>query len=354
LERAFPGYLIVSSAALYPFNQDSIDPSIRAQTTPPAPSSSKVMQVFQAYPNISFDSDRGSLKSFLHHVASPLGSGTSPFSGRRQFSTVSNPHLRRASVSSTGGLVDFSRRRRQKNLSAYSSILGKPVPAEPSELRSSVELSDFLPLVFDPEHEDAAEKDLSAWEVYSYCDSFLVHTELSKGLDSLERDDCASTITLVLRTSLQESRASAASEQDGVGVLTANLNSTASHRLCFISSVFVFPSVLTHAYCLLRQQLRTVLHCYELLQACGSADHDAPHNDLCNVATLLNYATSALMGLLPAGGGCAGKVPFSLASSSALVSRLRFSALIDNRSPAKASAAPSSGSTRGGSSSESS
>jgi hypothetical protein len=269
------------------------------------------MQVFQAYPNISFDSDKGHLKSFLHHV----GPGASPFSSRREFSMVSNPHLRRASVSSTGGLVDFSRRRRQKNLTAYSSILGKPLPSE--DVRSSVELFDFLPLVFEPEAEDTSEeKVLSVWEAYSYCDSFLVHTELSEELDSLEKDDCVSTITLVLRTSLQDDRAPEVGTPDAIGIVISNLNSTAPHRLCFISSVFVFPSVLTHAYCLLRQQLRTVLHCYELLQAC---DRDSTHDDICSAATLLSYVTSALMGLLANGGGCSGKMPFGLANSSPLV-----------------------------------
>jgi hypothetical protein len=327
LESAFPDYVILSSAALYPFNRNPIDPTLTANSaTPFLPFSSKVAQVFRAHPNISFDSDQALLKSFLQHVSA----GTSAPSSRRS-STTSNPHLRRASVSSPGGIMDFTRRRRQKNLSAYSSILGRP-PLQSSEASDSRRISllqpqpgDFLPMLLDSEATNGEETDLSVWEVYSYCDSFVIHTELSEELDEIEKDDCVSTVTIVLKTSLRRNlkgRHPHAADvlEDPLEILLENRNATVPYRLCLLSSVFIFPSVLSHAYCLLRHQLRAVLHCYELLQACSSADHgEMLVNDICHTNTILLYATSLLLGLVSEHRNCVGKKPFGLENSSELV-----------------------------------
>jgi hypothetical protein len=325
LESAFPGYVVVSSAALYPCNRNPIDPALTANSsTPFLPFSSKVVQVFRAFPNISFDSDQPLVKSFLDHVTA----GTSAPSSRR-LSATSNPHLRRRSVSSPGGIVDFTRRRRRKNLSAYSSILGRPPASEampPDSRHSAEQPGDFLPMLFDSEVAGGgAEADLSVWEAYSYCDSFVIHTELSEELDEIEKDDCVSTVTIVLKTSsCRKSRSPENSSQleDPLEILLDNRNSTVPYRLCLLSSVFIFPSVLSHAYCLLRHQLRVVLHCYELLQSCSaSVDQGAMSvNDICHPHAILLYATSSLMGLVSGHRNCAGKKPFGLENSSELIS----------------------------------
>lgn len=149
----------------------------------------------------------------------------------------------------------------------------------------------------------------------------MIHTELSDVLDEVSKDDCVCTITLVIQTSPENySRNHPKSfEDDSLNKLLNNINTITPFRLGLISSVYVFPSFLSHAYSILRQQLRIVFHCYELLQHFIHIDHgDSPHNDLCDSSTILKYVTSALFGLVAHENQ--GKRTFSVATSAALVS----------------------------------
>lgn len=184
--------------------------------------------------------------------------------------------------------------------------------------------NEILPLILDQtESQNTHEENVSAWEAYSSCDSFLIHTELSDILDEVGKDDCISSITLVIQTSLgnYSQNNQKLTKDDALDSLLKNINSFIPFRLCLVSTVYVFPSFLSHAYSILRQQLRIILHCYELLQHFIHIDHtDSPHNDLCDSSTILKYITSALFSLIM--NESQGQRAFGITNSSALVSIL--------------------------------
>jgi hypothetical protein len=165
---------------------------------------------------------------------------------------------------------------------------------------------------------EASENDMNVWEVFSYCDSFVISTELSDKNGEIGKDDCVSTVTLVLHTASPTQIPQSENHQDPLKILLPCLNSTVACRLCSISSVYVFPSILSHIYFLLRQQLRTTLHCYELLQQCNSVDRSESLTDITNSSTLMKYVTTCLVDLIMTE-NTQGKSSFSLGTSSALV-----------------------------------
>ena len=318
LEAAFPEYAIVSSTVLYPYHRYPIDPSIRISQASFQPYSPKVIQIFRAYPNISFEADEASTKNFIQQT---MNGADLNFESKQPNTTptTSNPYLRRVSVSSCGGLVDFSRRRLDKRLESTSTDPLKQFNLESNE--TSI-VNEFLTSTVDlTEEQHIHQENLSAWEAYSFCESFLIHTELSDALDEINKDDCICTVTLVVQTSPESSYRNNqnSAKDDALDNLLKNINSLTPFRLCLVSTVYIFPSFLSHAYSILRQHQRIVLHCYELLQHLVRMDHgDSSHNDLCDSSTILKYVTSAIFGLVV--NETQGQRTFGIANSAALVS----------------------------------
>ena len=276
--KAFPEFCMKSSSTLHALSRNC--------SSKPGDADTKVVQIFEAFPNIPDLPDEfcqndeiGSLVDvhpaesvtiFADEDCHSSAFATAVLAGgsnlgvgmNNEKNCLSTPTVRYADRLSTySPVLTFP----PKSDSTFRHPHGKKSNGNPDSTPCGAPTSTFS--------HSGADNPSSLWDQYARCTSFLVHTCLHPSRYPTSRSsDAHFTTTLVLSASevntsdtvVQGNAAS--SDIDNCSFLRGSrLQLWMPARLVVVTSAVVLPSLVTHGFCVLRSHVRLLKHCETLL-----------------------------------------------------------------------------------------